>query len=90
MPLLLKIGLGSAVMSEAVNLSSSPVDTGDLLSIVGGGENCVLALLPVIKEVGDFRKATNMITPVGYKPLFHQENKSTGAKEGVLCGLTER
>ena len=65
MPLLLKIGLGNAVKSEAVNLSSSAVDTGVLCSIVAGCENCVLALLPVIKEVGDFRKATNMITPVG-------------------------
>jgi hypothetical protein len=64
MPLLLKVGLGSAVMSESVYLSSY-VDTCVLLST--GCETCVLAvvLFPVIKQVGDFRKATKMITPVG-------------------------
>jgi hypothetical protein len=65
MPLLLKVGLGSEVMSEAAYLSSYIVDTCALLSTVGGCEKCGLALGSMIKRVGDFRKATNMITPVG-------------------------
>ncbi len=70
MPLLLKVGLGSAVKSELVYLSSSRVYVVDtvLLSTVvncGGCEKCVLALFPVIKEVSDFRNVTKMITPVG-------------------------
>lgn len=65
MPLLLKVGLCSAVMSES--RVYVVVDTGVLLSTVancGGCERCVLALFPVIKKVGDLRKATKMIIPV--------------------------
>ena len=65
MPLIVKVGLGSAVMSGAAYLSSYIVDTCVLLSTVGGCGNCGLALCSKIKRVGDFRKATNMITPVG-------------------------
>ena len=64
MPLLLKVGLGSAVTSDAVYLSSY-VDTCVLLSTVGGCEQCVFVLSSVIKQVGDFRNRTKMITPVG-------------------------
>jgi hypothetical protein len=64
MPLILKVGLGSAVTSEAVYLSSY-VDTCVLLSTGCEKRVLALALFPVIKQVGDFRKTTKMITPVG-------------------------
>jgi len=66
MLLLLNLGLGSAVMSEAAYPSSPLVNVGVLPITNGEGRGeCVLALYPVIKKVGDFFKAMMMMTPVG-------------------------
>ena len=72
------------MISKSGYLSSSRacivvVITGILLSTVvscGGSEKCGLALFRVIKKVGDFRAATKTMIPVGYRPCWHQENKS--------------